>query len=91
MPETYRSIKCRVFTSDMKHSEVFTLYPPPGKLWTKEALLIKVSEFVWGLKEQFPGNDFQVIRKGNGRFNFIPFALQQAADSAEEKECLQLQ
>lgn len=89
--KNYRALKIKVFTSDCSDWETFGFEPPPGKLWFEEDLAQVMSQFVWNLKEQFPGNDFQVTRKGPGRYNIVPFVIQQAADSAEEPTCQPMQ
>lgn len=90
---TYRSIRLKVFTTDCKHSQSFVLEPPLGKLWTSDALLPEISRFVFKLKEAFPNNEFQVVRKGSGRYNIVPLNLvpEEAACSAEENQCQQVQ
>lgn len=72
---TYRTIHLKVYTSDMESFQKFTLTPPPGKLWPRENILLPVSEFVWGLKDAFPGNEFTVTKTKPNCFNVFPCPL----------------
>lgn len=71
----YRTIHLKVFTSDGKGFERFTLSPPPGKLWHQTELPRHMSEFIWALKDQFPGNEFKAIKVTHNRYNIVPQPL----------------
>lgn len=79
-------LKLKVFTSECDDYEVFTFEPPPGKIWFDDDYKIVMSDFIHKLKDHFKGFDFQVTRKGPGRYNAVPFALErQVAESTEEQ------
>lgn len=59
-------VNFRVFTSDFMDCQHFTL----DNESQQEAQL--VNAFVLSLKEQFPNNQFKVIRVGKKRYNVIP-------------------
>lgn len=76
--ETYRSVKLRVFTSDLLDYQDFVLEPPPGKLYLRDSMKLVASQFIYDLKAQFPGNEFKLVPKGGNRYNIVPIALANA-------------
>lgn len=59
-------VNFRVWTTNLTDCQNFTLDTGPSE----EDLL--VSSFVYGLKEQFPHNEFKVIKIGKKRYNVVP-------------------
>ena len=63
-------ITLRVFTTDdSKQSQLFSLFTSPqleGEI---------ISRFVGHLKENFPGNEFQVIKISKKRYNVLALPL----------------
>jgi len=76
MPKVFRSLKLKVFTSDLKSWENFTMYPPEGKLWaSSHQLHVEASNFVYELEKEFPGNIFQLVKKGTNKYNVVPMSV----------------
>ena len=59
----------RVFTSDPKFWQTFSF---DTKAAPAEELL---SNFVYHLKDEFPGNEFQCIKISRKRYNIIPIEV----------------
>ena len=62
-------VSVKVFASDGKGSHKFLLDSDPDQE------MRMVSSLIYKLKEQFPGNEFQVIRRGVRKYEVTPIPL----------------
>lgn len=74
--KTFRSLQLRVFTSNLESHQDFTMFPPPGKCFTPYQLKMAASNFIYALKDEFPGNEFRLVHKGTNKYNVIPTEVQ---------------
>jgi hypothetical protein len=65
-------VSFRVWTSDMKGFQNFTLDSEPE---LEDRLVVS---FAKSISEQFPGNSFEIIKVGKKRYNVIPHSTASA-------------
>jgi len=78
VPRRHINLRVKVYGTDGKSSQVFTLPVPRFADQQPQANLIEVSNFIHLLKKQFPGNEFQCVPSGRFRWNVFPQPLANA-------------
>lgn len=71
-------VRLKVFATDGKGHQEFTLDVPRVMDEQSYVCLQHVSQFIYALKEHFPGNEFQVVPVGRNRYNVLPQPLTNA-------------
>lgn len=73
--KTYHGVFLRVHSSDGKEAQKFTLRPERGMVFDRDGILLVVSNFIWQLKEAFPGNEFKAIKVRPNKYDIVPQPL----------------
>lgn len=69
------TLRVKVYGTDLKASQLFNLKVPRFTSSQVQANLHEVSNFIFLLKKQFPGNEFKVVAAGRNRWNVFPQPL----------------
>jgi hypothetical protein len=72
------NLRLKVFSTDGKSSQIFTLLVERFKDVQAEANAHEVACFIESLKREFPGNEFKVVALGRNRWNVLPQPLANA-------------